>query len=82
MAERNLPIMPAEMLPASANVAGGLVSQPHLHSGRPWQMQQDYARDDIGTSQALMRLDPETYLKLRELSGESPRQCSGGIIYR
>lgn len=41
--------MPAEMLPANSNVAGGFHSQPHPHTpGGPWTMTEDVS--DIGTS--------------------------------
>ncbi len=41
--------MPAEMVPSSANVAGGFRSQPHPHSpSGPWTMTEDVS--DIGTS--------------------------------
>lgn len=41
--------MPSEMIPSSANVAGGFQSQPHPHTtGGPWTMTEDTF--DIGTS--------------------------------
>lgn len=79
--------MPDFMVPASANVAGGIQSAPRPHASAPWVMQQETDRSDIGASSPYLK-----YAKVTKLSpgtipeGQSPNPdpiaCEGGFVYR